>query len=119
MTAIQFTYTTATPKGEGCGHEHRTPEGAGGCLGRYEGNGGKGRLVLRRTPGDRRRFKPSEIIRVAGWHAGAYEWRGARMVSRDEWELAFHAQRISRLEARVRKGATRLRGPKARKETSS
>ena len=37
MSAIALTYTTATPRGDGCGHEHRTPEGAGACLGASSG----------------------------------------------------------------------------------
>lgn len=112
MSTIQYTYTTASPKGNDCcSHEHGTPEGAGSCLGRYQASGGStGRQFLRRTPAHRRRFKLSEIRRVAGWHAGVFEWRGAELVSQEEYERAQYAQTVARMEGQVRKG--RARGPR-------
>ena len=55
MSSITHTYTTSSPKGDGCGHEHRSIEEAGACLGRFVLEGGKGRQVLRRSAADRRR----------------------------------------------------------------
>ena len=102
MSSITHTYTTSSPKGDGCGHEHRSIEEAGACLGRFVLEGGKGRQVLRRSAADRRRVQQlSDIRRVPGWYAGVHVWRGAALPTREEWERARSAALMIEKERRA------------------